>query len=48
MVVRAAVAVVAQADVLDLAVMEELAIMDRAAVEDALVIVEDAMLALVA
>lgn len=47
MAVRAADVVVAQADVADLAVMEEdLVVVDRAAVEDALVIVEDAILAL--
>ena len=49
MAVRAADVVAVQADVADLAVMEEdLVVVDRAAVEDALVIVEDAILALVA
>ena len=49
MVVRVADVVAVQADVADLAVMEEdLVVVDRAAVEDALVIAEDAILALVA
>lgn len=49
MVIHVADVVAVQADVADLAVMEEdLVVVDRAAVEDALVIVEDAILALVA
>lgn len=49
MVVRVAVAVVVQADVLDLVdLVEDLVVVDRAAVEDALVIAVGVMLALVA
>lgn len=49
MVIHVADVVAVQADVADLAVMEEdLVVVDRADVEDALAIVEDAMLALVA
>ena len=49
MVVRVAVAVVVQADVLDLVgLVEDLVAVDRVDVADALVIAVDAMLALVA